>query len=136
VHPGAAAPRIAPSGGSDEGNTSVPGGDPGSDRAGGFRGDSEVIESPFPAGLDEIAAELPLTAFCLAAGDVELEAEPESGPHGKIAEALDAADEAEARVKKSEAALTQAEKEVAAFWNDQLGAFKIHAERKGRKRRT
>lgn len=57
---------------------------------------STDVVGPGEAPLDELLQRLPTTALVLAAQDIELDAEPEAGLMGQIAEAVDAA----ARLKK------------------------------------
>jgi len=65
---------------------------------------------PFDNPVDQILAELPVTALVLAAEDIELEAEPEEGIAGKIAAALDARADAEKKAMDAEKAAAEADK--------------------------
>ncbi|MBT8332082.1 MAG: hypothetical protein KJP06_07105, partial [Deltaproteobacteria bacterium] len=56
---------------------------------------------PFGQPVEEILADLPLTALVLAAEDVELEAEPEEGKAAEIATAADALSDAQRRAKEA-----------------------------------
>ena len=75
--------------------------------------DSSVVFLPFRLGdegptsvsdgpLGELAEGLGITALVLAAQDIVLDSEPEEGVHGKIAEAVDAADKAEKTALQAE----------------------------------
>ncbi|MBL8856941.1 MAG: amino acid permease [Planctomycetes bacterium] len=55
-----------------------------------LRGDSLV--GGFGVTLSSLLEVLPMSALVLAAQDIDLDARPEEGPHGDIAEAMDAAD--------------------------------------------
>jgi predicted patatin/cPLA2 family phospholipase len=61
---------------------------------------------PFDNPVEQILADLPITALVLASEDIELEAEPEEGKAGEAAAALDALTDAE---KKMQAAQKDAE---------------------------
>lgn len=54
---------------------------------------------PFDRPVEQILADLPLTALVLAAEDIELEAEPEEGKAAEIAAAADGLSDAEKRAK-------------------------------------
>ncbi len=56
---------------------------------------------PFGQPVEQILADLPLTALVLAAEDVELEAEPEEGKAAEIATAADALSDAQKRAKEA-----------------------------------
>ena len=71
-----------------------------------YSADSAVVFLPFRlygnqvdclinATMEEILPRLPLTAFVLAAEDIELDTEPEEGTAGEMAAAMDALDDAE-----------------------------------------
>ncbi len=73
-----------------------------------LRGDDLV--GPFGLRLGGLVDTLGMTALVFAAEDIDLEAGPEEGPHGEIAEAVDAADSlAEAAARAQEAASEAAE---------------------------
>ena len=57
---------------------------------------------PFDQPIEEILGGLPITALVLAAEDITLEAEPESGEAGERATALDALADADKRVRAAE----------------------------------
>ncbi|MGD8756924.1 MAG: amino acid permease [Desulfobacterales bacterium] len=63
---------------------------------------------PFGQPVEEILADLPLTALVLAAEDVELEAEPEEGKAAEIATAVDAMTDAAKRAQDAEKNATAA----------------------------
>jgi hypothetical protein len=65
---------------------------------------------PFDNPVEQILADLPITALVLAAEDIELEAEPEEGKAGEIAAALDARADAEKKALETEKAAAKAEK--------------------------
>ncbi len=74
---------------------------------------------PFGQPVEQILADLPLTALVLAADDIELEAEPEEGAAAEFATAADAlsdaakrAKEAEKDARASDAALTAAKEKL------------------------
>ncbi|MGD2185162.1 MAG: amino acid permease [Desulfobacterales bacterium] len=67
---------------------------------------------PFDNPVEQILADLPITALVLAAEDIELEAEPEEGKAAEIAAALDARTDAEKKVKAAEKAVEEAKKLV------------------------
>ena len=56
---------------------------------------------PFGQPIEQLLAELPLTALVLAAEDIELEAEPEEGKAAEIATAADALADAEKRARQA-----------------------------------
>jgi hypothetical protein len=58
--------------------------------------------SPLGATFEELLSRLSLSAFVIAAEDIDLEAEPEKGKPGETAAALDAAADAEKIANKSE----------------------------------
>jgi hypothetical protein len=71
-----------------------------------FRLSGRGVELIGGADIGVVTRDLGIVALVLAAADLELDAEPESGKHGEIAEAVDAA-------SKAEVSLRQVEKEVA-----------------------
>ncbi|MBS3756431.1 MAG: amino acid permease [Desulfobacterales bacterium] len=74
---------------------------------------------PFGSPLSEILARLPATAAVLAAKDIDLAAEPESGQAGEIAAVLDRLRDVEKRAaeaeKDAEKALREADEKMAAW---------------------
>jgi hypothetical protein len=76
-----------------------------------FRIKGDEIIDPFGNPMEKTLFLLPVTAMVLAAEDVELNAEPEEGKAGEMAEVLDTIDDTR---KKAEAAAKVAEKAAAA----------------------
>ncbi len=68
--------------------------------------DNQIVD-PFGNPMEETLFLLPVTAMVLAAEDIELDAEPEEGKAGEMAEAIDALKDAE---KKAQTAAKEAEK--------------------------
>ncbi len=68
---------------------------------------------PFGEGMYELVRQLPVTALVIAAQDVELDSEPESGILGQLSEARDAADEAAAKARAARKDADRAEDTVA-----------------------
>jgi amino acid transporter len=68
--------------------------------------DNEIID-PFGNPMQDTLFLLPVTAMVLAAEDIELDAEPEEGKAGEMAEAIDALEDAR---KKARTAAKEAEK--------------------------
>jgi amino acid transporter len=67
---------------------------------------------PFDNPVEEILSKLPITALVLAAEDIELEAEPETGKAAQIASALDARADAEKQALAAEKDAAEALKSV------------------------
>jgi amino acid transporter len=67
---------------------------------------------PFDNPVEHILSNLPVTALVLAAEDIELEAEPETGKAAEIASALDARADAEKQALEAEKAAEEAKKSV------------------------
>jgi amino acid transporter len=65
---------------------------------------------PFDNPIEQILAKLTISALVLAAEDIELEAEPESGKAAEIASALDARADAEKKAAAAEKAAAEAQK--------------------------
>jgi len=65
-----------------------------------LKGDNIVI--PFDLSAEDLIPRLPVTALVLAGEDIDLDADPEEGTAGELAEALDAFADAEKRVKEAE----------------------------------
>jgi hypothetical protein len=76
-----------------------------------FRIKKNEIMDPFGNPIQETLFLLPVTAMVLAAEDIELDAEPEEGRAGEMAEAMDVLEDTR---KKARAAAKQAEKAAAA----------------------
>jgi len=79
-----------------------------------FQLQAGLISAPFGAKVEEVFAELPLSAMVLASEDIDLDAEPEEGRPQEIAEALDALEEA---LKRSHETEKNAEKAAKAAWD-------------------
>ncbi len=77
----------------------------------GLRG--QDIAAPDGATLEEFSADLGVTAYVMAARDLELDAEPEEGAHEDVARALDHAKATEEVAQQAERAAQAAENEVA-----------------------
>ncbi len=75
-----------------------------------FRLYGNKVDCLINAPMEEILSQLPLTAFVLAAEDIELDAEPDSGTAGEIAEAMDALDDAEKIAGEAEKESIKAQK--------------------------
>jgi hypothetical protein len=76
-----------------------------------FRIKKNEIIDPFGNPIQNTLFLLPVTAMVLAAEDIELDAEPEEGKAGEMAEAMDVLEDTR---KKAQAAAKQAEKAAAA----------------------
>jgi amino acid transporter len=76
-----------------------------------FRIKNNQIVDPFGNPMEKTLFLLPVTAMVLAAEDIELDAEPEEGKAGEMAEAVDALEDAQ---KKARSAAKEAEKIAAA----------------------
>jgi hypothetical protein len=76
-----------------------------------FRIKNNQIVDPFGNHMEKTLFLLPVTAMVLAAEDIELDAEPEEGKAGEMAEAVDALEDAQ---KKARGAAKEAEKIAAA----------------------
>ena len=76
-----------------------------------FRIKNNQIVDPFGNPMEKTLFLLPVTAMVLAAEDIELDAEPEQGKAGEMAEAIDALDDAR---KKARTAVKEAQKATAA----------------------
>ncbi|MFP4572889.1 MAG: amino acid permease [Desulfobacterales bacterium] len=73
-----------------------------------FRLVKDQPRDPFGDDLSPLLSRLPVTAAVLAARDIDLAAEPESGPAGEIAEAVDRYNDALKRAKDAEKAAEKA----------------------------
>ncbi len=72
----------------------------------------EKIQDPFGGELNWLSSRLPALAFCLAAEDIELDAQPDEGRPAELAEISRVLDEAQKRVSKVEKEYNQAEKDL------------------------
>ncbi len=75
-----------------------------------FRIDGNRISIPFDTEMKDLVSRAPVTALVLAAEDVDLDAEPEDGKHGEIAEALDALEDARKMARAAEKETAEAVK--------------------------
>ncbi|MCF8111884.1 MAG: amino acid permease [Desulfobacteraceae bacterium] len=73
-----------------------------------FRLIKDLPRDPFADELSPLLCRLPVTAAVLAAKDIDLSAEPEQGPAGEIAEAVDRYNDALKRAKDAEKAAEKA----------------------------
>jgi len=73
-----------------------------------FRLKGNELVDPFGGPLGDTLSRLPVVAAALAAEDIDLDAEPEEGTAGKVAEALDALADAEQRAEDAERAAVEA----------------------------
>ncbi len=73
------------------------------------------IVDPFGGDLDWLLPRLPITILCLAAEDLDLDAEPEEGPAAEAAKALHDFQDAENRQDKVEKEMEKASAEVQAL---------------------
>jgi hypothetical protein len=71
--------------------------------------DNRVLD-PFGNTMDETLFLLPVTALVMAAEDVDLDAEPEEGKAGEMAETLDALEDARKKAQAMEKEAAEAEK--------------------------
>jgi hypothetical protein len=76
-----------------------------------FRIKNNQIVDPFGNPMEKTLFLLPVTAMVLAAEDIELDAKPDQGKAGEMAEAIDALDDAR---KKARTAVKEAQKATAA----------------------
>ncbi|MCF8109299.1 MAG: hypothetical protein K9J81_09930 [Desulfohalobiaceae bacterium] len=70
------------------------------------------LRDPFGGDLDWLLPRLPVTLLCLAAEDLDLDAEPEEGPAAEAAEMHSRVEEMSARSKKSTEESHQAEEKT------------------------
>ncbi len=90
--------------------------------------DNQVVD-PFGNPMEDTLFLLPVTAMVLAAEDIDLDAEPEEGKAGEMAEAIDAledagkkADTATKEAQKATAALEKAKEKIEGIKSDPEGA--------------
>ncbi|MFC1885402.1 amino acid permease, partial [Thermodesulfobacteriota bacterium] len=67
-----------------------------------FRLTGNQIAGPFGFKIEDVCPRLPVSALVLAAKDVDLDAEPEEGTAGEIAQAMDTLEDAQEKVKEAE----------------------------------
>jgi amino acid transporter len=70
---------------------------------------------PFGNPIEQILSDLPITALVLAAEDIVLESEPDSGKAGEIATALDALADAEKKRRQTQKTAEEAKEKVSAL---------------------
>jgi hypothetical protein len=94
-----------------------------------FRIKNNQVVDPFGNPMEQALFLLPVTAMVLAAEDIELDAEPEEGKAGEMAEATDAledarkkADTATKEARKATAAVEKAKEKIEAIKSDPDGA--------------
>ena len=88
-----------------------------------FRIKKNEIIDPFGNPMQKTLFLLPVTAIVLAAEDIELDAEPEGGKAGEMAEAIDTQADAERRVRDLEKEVIRASENAAKF-NEKLHQLK------------
>jgi hypothetical protein len=91
-----------------------------------FRLRRKQLMDPFDEPIQALIARLPVVAMVLAAEDIDLDAEPEEGKAGEIAEALDALAEAEERAKEAEKEAAESAKEADDRLHDMRHAVLAH----------
>jgi hypothetical protein len=99
-----------------------------------FRLYGDLVDCLINAPMEEILSQLPLTAFVLAAEDIELDAEPEEGTAGEMAVAMDALNDAGKIAGEAEKKSIKAQKiaeSARAKWLE-LGSKPISEEEKDR----
>lgn len=77
-----------------------------------FRLVKDQPRDPFGDDLSALLCRLPVTAAVMAAKDIDLSAEPEAGPAGEIAEALDRYNDARKKEKEAEKAAEKASRQL------------------------
>ncbi|MFH1241858.1 MAG: amino acid permease [Pseudomonadota bacterium] len=77
-----------------------------------FRIKAKTLADPFGDPLENLLSHLPAVALVLAAEDIGLDAEPEEGKVGEIAEALDTLNDARKVAKETEKAAAKAAEEA------------------------
>jgi len=77
-----------------------------------FRLKGDSLLGPGGLPLEELARSLPSLVMVMAAGEVDLDAEPEEGQAGELAAAMDALAEARARLQEAEREAASATQEV------------------------
>jgi hypothetical protein len=76
-----------------------------------LKGDQPL--DPFDNPVEQILSNLPTTALVLAAEDIVLESEPDTGKAGEIATALDARADAEKKMRQAQKTAEEAQEKVA-----------------------
>lgn len=77
-----------------------------------FRFKRNQVVSPIDAKIDSLVSRLPIVAMVLAAKDIELDAEPEEGTVGELAEAIDSLADALKKAREIEREAEKAAKEA------------------------
>ena len=77
-----------------------------------FRFSRQTVAGPFGNPCGELLAKLPTTALVMAAEDIDLDAEPEQGPPGEMAAALDNLAKARKNVETAEKTAEKARLEM------------------------
>ncbi|MEJ2728595.1 MAG: amino acid permease [Deltaproteobacteria bacterium] len=85
---------------------------------------------PFENPIEQILSDLPITALVLAAEDIVLEAEPDTGKAGEIATALDALADAEKRKRQTQKAAEEAKEKVTKL-GEKLSRLDSETDKKG-----
>ena len=80
-----------------------------------FRLAGNDIRGPFDFELSSLLGDLPVTCLVLAGTDLDLTAEPDEGKAAQVAEALDALQNSEERLRRAEKKLEKAQKEAERF---------------------
>jgi hypothetical protein len=75
-----------------------------------LKGDQPL--DPFDNPIEQILSDLPTTALVLAAEDIVLESEPDTGKAGEVAKALDARVDAEKKMRQTQKAAEAAKEKV------------------------
>ena len=78
-----------------------------------FRLKGNELIGPFGGKVETLLSRLPIAALCLAAEDIDLDAEPEEGKSAAIAEAHDALTHARKRLQDAEREAEETEKDAA-----------------------
>jgi hypothetical protein len=77
-----------------------------------FRLGGDQLLDPFAGPVEEILSSLPLVALVLAAEDIDLDAEPDEGRAGEVAAALDAFADTDKRAQQAEKEAVEAAQEA------------------------
>ncbi len=99
-----------------------------------FRLGARGPESVYDGRLDELADALGATALVLAREDIQLDAQPESGRHAEIADALDAAKQAGEALARTEQEVAHAEQALAEL--QEAGSGELPPEERERRDRA
>jgi amino acid transporter len=77
-----------------------------------FRLRGTQVLGPFDHQVDDLILRLPIVALALAAEDIDLDAEPEEGEAGELAEVLDSLDDAKKKSQEAEKEAAETAKEA------------------------